>query len=151
MKYKYIISIYIQTISVNYSGAKGGSSLNTLQIDLFRTDTNPSTTIILQPETQGPSFTYQWAGSLHTRQGLATNWTGGQMHLPDHPQQSVHRNRGAHPAHEGAALEHIALVITGEYAAGTHIISPTKSHFSKAGKCNQPTKYTEMKTMNQVT
>ena len=44
-------------------------------------------------------------------------------------------------------LEHIALVTRGKYVTGMHKTSPIKSHF-KVEKCNQPTRYTEIKTAN---
>ena len=44
-----------------------------------------------------------------------------------------------------STLDHTVLVTTGEYPAGMHRMSPTKDHFSKVGKHNLPTKYTEIK------
>ena len=45
----------------------------------------------------------------------------------------------------GGTLEHTALVIRWACTAGTHRTS-TKGHFSKVGKGNQTTRYTEIKT-----
>lgn len=44
-----------------------------------------------------------------------------------------------------APLEHTALETRGEGTSGTHRISPTKGHFSKIGRCNQPTRHIEIK------
>lgn len=49
------------------------------------------------------------------------------------------------PSH-GESLEHIPLVTRGECAAMTHRTSPTKGHFTKVGKCNQPIRYIKIKT-----
>ena len=50
----------------------------------------------------------------------------------------------------GGAPERIALVTRGESAAGMHRRSPTKDHFSKIRKCNQPTRYTDDTTLRAV-
>ena len=44
-----------------------------------------------------------------------------------------------------APLEHTALETRGEGTSGTHRMSPTKGHFSKIGRRNQPTRHIEIK------
>ena len=41
------------------------------------------------------------ASSLLTRQGLATNWTGGQAHLLDHPHSQLTTQKDPHSSHRG--------------------------------------------------
>lgn len=65
------------------------------------------------------------AGSLWIRQGLATNWAGGQPCLPVYPQQSTRYNKRPTQPTRSTALEHITLMTTEECVAGPHRTSPT--------------------------
>ena len=49
----------------------------------------------------------------------------------------------------GALLEYIALLNRGERTSRIYRTFPTKGHFFKIGKFNQPTRYIEMKTVNR--
>ena len=51
---------------------------------------------------------------------------------------------------EGATLENITLVTRGECTSEAHRTLFTRGHFSKYGKFNQHTRYTEIKTANQT-
>ena len=92
-----------------------------------------------QPVVLGPSPAHQWTGSHCTRQCLAANRARHQPRPPVYIQESPPpQQKGLHNPQRGP-LQHIALATRRECAAGPHRTSPTKSHFFKFGKHNQPT------------
>ena len=93
------------------------------------------------------------ARSLHMRKGLETRVGSGHAYQTSHSSRLTIREGSTHPS-DGASLEHKALVTEEQCAAQTHKKSPTKGHFSKVAKHNQPATYSKIKMasrQNEVT